>query len=115
MTYLEAIYIEIGKIINTVQYIEWNLLNRLEMDTFESMTLGQIINLVSREKVIHITAIDELEKILERRNDLVHVYFKRKDFEKHAANTAFLRTELGYLSNFAKQVLDFNEWLVKQK
>jgi len=115
MTYLEAIYIEIGKIINTVQYIEWNLLNRLEMDTFESMTLGQIINLIRREKVIHITAIDELEKILTRRNDLAHVYFKRKDFEKHANNEAFLRTELGYLSNFAKQVLAFNDWLVKQR
>jgi len=114
MTYQDAIYQEIGEIIKTVQYIEWNLLDRLDMNTFESMTLGQIIKLIRKEKVIHKTYIDKLEKILERRNDLVHVYFKRKDFEKHADNDAFLDTELGYLRNFAKQVNNFNDWLVDQ-
>jgi len=115
MSYQEAINQEIGNIIKQVQYIEWNLLSRLGMDTFEAMTLGQIIGLIRSKRVIHQSAIDELEKILERRNDLVHVYFKRKDFEKHAYNEAFLDSELRYLRNFSNQVNNFNNWLVSQK
>ncbi|MCL2770749.1 MAG: hypothetical protein FWD89_00345 [Firmicutes bacterium] len=112
-TYQELIYKEIGEIIKIVQYIEWNLLGRLKRDNFEEMTLGQIIKLIRTKKVLHITAIDELEEILRKRNDLVHSYFKRKDFEKHCNNEFFLSNELRYLENFCDQVQKFNEWLVK--
>jgi len=111
MSYIDAINIKIGTIIKNVQYIEWNLLDSLQMNTFEELTLGQIINLAS--KVVHSTAIDELKDILSKRNDLVHVYFKRLDFEKQASNETFLKSELRYLEKFSDQVMNFNDWLVE--
>lgn len=114
-TYQGLVYQEIGFIVQIVQYIEWNLLNRLDMNTFEEMTLGQIIELIRNRNVLHSTAIDELETILKKRNDLVHQYFKRKDFEKHWNNIPFLENELGYLKKFRIQVLNFNKWLVENR
>ena len=111
MTYQAAINQEIGGIIKTVQYIEWNLLNQLGRDTFEAMTLGQIIDLVRRKNIIDNSDVDELKEILRKRNDLVHGYFKRQDFEKHSNNQGFLENQLKYLQNFSRQVDNFNDWL----
>jgi len=111
-TYQEIINQEIGAIIKSVQYIEWNLLNKLNKSTFDDMTLGQIKNLIIEKRIIKDDdAIDELEQILDRRNDLVHKYFKRKDFEKHCQNKPFLENECRYLTNFREQVEHFNKWL----
>ena len=42
-TTIDEIAKEVGYIIEEVSYIEWNLLAELDMDTFEDMTLGEII------------------------------------------------------------------------
>ena len=102
---------EVGFIIEEVQYIEWNLLAALDMDSFENLTLGEIIREVKKADVFNDAAIDELEEILRKRNDLVHQYFKRKDFEKHSKNLQFLKNELNYLTKFRKQIAGFNKWL----
>jgi hypothetical protein len=49
-TYQDEIYKSIGAIIKIVQYIECNLLNKLNAKTFADMTLGQIIGLVKKQK-----------------------------------------------------------------
>ena len=111
MTYQGEIYRLIGSIIKTVQYIECNLLIRLGVDTFEELTLGQINHIIKEHNVLHKTATDELYSILHKRNDLVHTFFKRLDFEKHWDNPEFLKSQIEYLSTFFTQVTEFNNWL----
>ncbi|MCL2555855.1 MAG: hypothetical protein FWE03_02390 [Firmicutes bacterium] len=111
-TTIDEIAKEVGYIIEEVSYIEWNLLAELDMDTFEDMTLGEIIKEVKKCDIFNGVAVDDLEDILRKRNDLVHKYFKRKDFEKHKNNSPFLNNELNYLRKFRKQIADFNRWLL---
>ena len=112
MSYLELIYYVIGDIINTIQYIEWNLCLKLDIDTLSSITLGQLKTLVIDNDLLKEEDVYDLYKILERRNDLVHKYFKRLDFEKHENNTGFLENQYRYLLNFKEQVEEFNEKLL---
>ena len=112
MTFQQMIYQHIGEIIKTVQYIEWNLLTKLKEDTLEDITLGQIIVEVEEAHISQLAVRDdELREILKKRNDLVHKYFKRKDFETNHLNEQFLEGELEYLKNFLAQVTRFNDWL----
>jgi len=107
------IFETIGQIIQTIQYIEWNLCNELNIDPYEDMTLGQIIGQIEKAKIIDDTKLQELKKICEKRNNLIHMFFKENDFEKHSDNREFLKNKLGYTKNFAEQLNNFNNWLVK--
>jgi hypothetical protein len=108
----EMIYREIGEIIKTIQYIEWNLCLRLKIDTLADLTLGQLKTMVISQGVFNEENADELCNVLDRRNDLVHKYFKRLDFEKHSENEPFLENQYRYLVNFSKQVDNFNDFLL---
>lgn len=113
MNYLELIYQEIGEIIKLIQYIEWNLCLKLEIDGFASITLGQIKTSVIENNFLDEDEAVELIQILEKRNDLIHQYFKRLDFEKHSYNLPFLYSQLGYVKNLKDKVQEFNEMLLK--
>ena len=112
MDYNREIYAEIGEIIKSIQYIEWNLCLKLNIDTFSNMTLGQLKSFVIEEEILNEDDANELYIILDRRNDLVHKYFKRLDYEKHEDNEAFLENQYGYFSNFLMQVEEFNKKLL---
>lgn len=103
----------IGEIIKVVQYIEWNLLNRLGINTFAEMTLGQIVDMIRKSEILPDDKVNSLEKILGKRNHLIHQYFKRLDFEKHSDNLSFLDNQKKYLNNFLSQAQSFNSWLCK--
>lgn len=102
----------IAEIIKITQYIEWNLLRRLNKDTFAEMTLGQIIELVKQRELLPDNKLNQLKRILKRRNDLTHQYFKRLDFEKHTNNLSFLEHQEKYLQNTLSTIQQFNTWLV---
>lgn len=114
MNYKEKIFILIGELIELIQYIEWNLCIELDIDGLGKYTLGQIKNMIIEEEIFEDDTADELVNILERRNDLIHKYFKRLDFEKHSDNYSFLVNQFNYLSNFLKQVQEFNNVLVEE-
>lgn len=101
----------IAEIIKITQYIEWNLLRKLNKDTFAEMTLGQIIELVRQNELLPGNKLNQLQTILKRRNDLTHQYFKRLDFEKHNSNLSFLDHQEKYLKNTLSTIEDFNTWL----
>ena len=113
MTYLEMIYQEIGEILKLIQYIEWNLCLALDIDGLSETTLGQLKTRVIEEDIFNEEQANELLIILEKRNDLVHKYFKRLDFEKHSDNIPFLVNQLRYLKKLNAQVQDFNSSLVE--
>lgn len=133
---------KIGEIIKIVQYIEHNLalliryqkvLNLFEdtdsvpNDVFyetdqeaeeiqkklSNMTLGQVINFIKNYNFLSNHEIDNLENILENRNDLIHHYFKDKDFEKHSYNYGFIDNQTRYLTNFLNTANKFNNYLAK--
>lgn len=111
MNYLELIYTEIGDIIKNIQYIVWNLCLKFDIDTLSNITLGQLKTLVIDNELLDENDAYQLYTILERRNDLVHKYFKRLNFEKHDNNIVFLENQYRYLLNFKEQVEYFNEKL----
>ncbi len=108
----DKIFRLVGEIIELIQYIEWNLCLELDIDGLSNYTLGQIKNMIVEEDIFDEDIIDELLLILERRNDLVHKYFKRLDFEKHNSNYLFLDNQYRYLANFLNQIQDLNDKLV---
>lgn len=101
----------IAEVIKITQYIEWNLLRKLNKDTFAEMTLGQIIELVRQRELLPENKLNQLHSILKRRNDITHQYFKRLDFEKHNQNLSFLDHQEKYLKNTLSMIQDFNTWL----
>lgn len=113
MTHINLIHQEVGEIIQIIQYIEWNLCLELEIDGLSEITLGQIKTRVVEESVFDEAQANELIDILKKRNDLIHKYFKRLDFEKNTDNTRFLKNQIGYLKNFKNQIIEFNTLLVK--
>lgn len=106
---------EIGEIIQFVQYIEWNLLLRLGIDTNTDFTFGTIVGLVEKKELLPKSKLQELSVIVDIRNDIVHKYFKRLDFEKHFQNLQFLNSQWRCLQKIRKKVNDFNSWLVEYK
>jgi hypothetical protein len=108
----ESIYEEIGRIIRSVQYVEWNLSNEYGLHISEEMAPGEMIRSIKSNDILTQDAIDELEKILKRRNDLVYKYFKRNSFEEQL-DLPFLENELRRLESFNRQVEEFNDRFVK--
>ena len=98
----------IAEIIKITQYIEWNLLRKLNKNTFAEMTLGQIIELVKQRELLPDNKLNQLHTILKRRNDITHQYFKRLDFEKHNQNLSFLDHQEKYLKNTLSMIQEFN-------
>ena len=114
MNYRDSIYQIIGEIIKLIQYIEWNLCLELGIEGFAEFTLGQIKTQVLDEELLDEDLATELIVILEKRNDLVHQYFKRLDFEKHFDNTLFLKNQYRYLVKLKDNVQSFNTSLVEK-
>ena len=137
---VQNIYVRIGEIIKIVQYIEYNLADLIEykkiLDLFENtstvsdkvfskteteakklrdklsnQTLGNVINFVKKYNIFDNTELEKLETILRKRNNLIHHYFKDKDFEKHSNTIPFLTVEGNYLRNFLRDADDFNDKL----
>ena len=111
----DKIFNEVGETIKTVQYIEYNLLERLGCDPHDEKTLGQIVGLVEKAKILSARNLTELKKILETRNDLVHHFFKRLNFEEQSKNQKFLLDQLRFLEKFSNRVNNFNNHIVKVK
>lgn len=144
---MRDIYFKVGELIKIVQYIEYNLAELMEYlkllkllhrninvsteklleakqeakkfrEKLIRRTLGNISKYIEEYNVIPEEQLDELKYILNKRNDLIHQYFKRKDFEKHSENYGFLITEKNYLDNFyrkSKKLNDFIFNLVNEK
>lgn len=131
---------KIGEIIKIVQYIEHNLalliryqkvLKLFEdkdsvpndlfyetdqeaeeiQDKLSNMTLGRVINYVKKYRFLNNQELNNLENILQKRNDLIHHYFKDKDFEKHSNNYGFIDNQTRYLTNFLNSAGNFNYYL----
>lgn len=140
LTNNDYIAIEVGKIVKTVQYIEYNLVESIRLKSILSIfektstvpneifeaaekeakdlcsqlgnkTFGQVVTIVKKSEVLELSRLIELEEILKKRNDLVHHYFKRKDFEKHEENIPFIQNEFNYLRKFNLQANIFNDFL----
>jgi hypothetical protein len=112
-TYKDEIFQTVGEIIELIQYIEWNLCLELEIDGFSNYTWGQIKNMILEADIFDEESSNDLIVILERRNDLVHKYFKRLDFVAQSENYGFLVNQRNYLRNFLQQVQEFNDLLVE--
>ena len=111
MTYRQEICYRVGEIIEIVQHIEWHLLEKLAMDGHKEITFGGISGLARGYGIIdHETAI-ELDYIVAERNDLVHQYFKRQDFEAHPRTDDFWLAELRHLDDLKSRVLNLNHRL----
>jgi len=137
-----SVYENIGNLLKTVQYIEYNLVEAVRLrrvlslfdkvnyvpneifdkaeeeaesisDKLSNSTLGVVLSNVKKYKVISEDRLEELSDILKKRNDLVHHYFKRKDFEKNSENHTFLKNESNYLKNFMNNANEFNDFLCK--
>ena len=135
---MDNVYLKIGEIIKIVQYIEYNLAELIEykqiLNLFESKstvsnevfertekkakklreklstsTLGNVIGFVKKYNIFSLNELKNLEDILGKRNDLVHQYFKRKDFEKQSDNVRFIQIEANYLKNFLRKADSFND------
>jgi hypothetical protein len=107
------IYREIGAIIKLVQYLESNLLAKMNISAYTHKTLGEIIALTRAHTTMDDTEIEKLQDILGKRNHLVHNYFKEKHFEHHHSDLGFLEQELSYLRNFKDEIRDFNKLLIE--
>ena len=139
---MRGVYFEIGRIIKIAQYIEYNLAELIEKlkllrllhaninvpsdklnqvrqeakDFREKLvrrTLGNIIKYIEDFEVIPKEQIDELRYVLDVRNDLIHQYFKRKDFEKHSENYEFLIIEKNFLTKFYNRANRLNDYIYK--
>jgi hypothetical protein len=118
---MEEIYNLIGEILEIVQYIEWNIVvlacRECDEDSDElwgemqTMTLGQVIKKAQQIEVFDEDNIEELEYILNKRNYLVHRYFKDQDFVKHKWNEPFLDNKRKELFNMLIRFKKFNDML----
>lgn len=128
-------YILIGKIIENVQNIEYDLIqgikfNRLaslfekykivspvlfknvENDTtnlakeMQNMTFGQLMGIVRKYDFISNDDLDYLETILSKRNQLVHQYFKYNEL-----NNSDDEIKRKYLKRFYEETLAFSDYL----
>lgn len=129
------IYYIVGKIIESVQNIEYNLVEgtkiskalrvfernktvsplyyqRVEqeikelVDAMGNMSLGQLMGIVRKYEVLPSDDLDYLESILSKRNQLVHRYFKYNELNKCDDEM-----KLRYLSNFLNEAITFNNYL----
>jgi len=138
---MNEIYELIGEYIKTVQYIEYNLALHIqyhitlsvfdESDTvpknvfysaeetahlirekLSNRTLGQVISYVKSQNVMDNNSITRLEKILDKRNNIIHHYFKDLDFEEHNSNLPFIFNQANHLTNILSYAENFNQHLI---
>lgn len=76
-----------------------------------NMTLGQVKKYVEKANILNTSEISTLSVILEKRNDLIHQYFKRMDFEEHADNWGFLEHQRNYLKKLKNKTQHLNDRL----
>lgn len=131
------VYYIVGKIIESVQNIEYNLVEgtkiskilrvfernktvspfyfqRVEQETKEltdamtNMSFGQLMGIVRKFEVLPSDDLDYLESLLSKRNQLVHRYFKYNELNKCSEEM-----KIRYLNNFLNEALTFNNYLEK--
>jgi len=139
---MNEIYESVGSLVQLVQYIEYNLVeivrlrrilsvfdhkNSVPNQVFEQAeseaeelreslsdkTLGAVIKTVKKYNALNDNQLEELEKILRKRNNLVHHFFKENDFEEQSENIKFMINRKGYLANFLSQTEQFNSIIIK--
>ena len=133
----------LGEILIDTQYLEYNLslciyyqnilnaftsqkisykeflINKEDADKIyykvKSSPLGIIIKLASEANIFthDKKAYETLQQILEKRNELVHTYFKNNDYYKKQNDLLFLKSKLIYLNDFSILELKFNSYLEK--
>jgi len=82
-------------------------------ESLSDKTLGAVINTVKKYNALNDNQLEELEKILRKRNNLVHHFFKENDFEEQSENIKFMINRKGYLANFLSQTEQFNSIIIK--
>lgn len=131
---MEEIYSLVGKIIETAQYLEYNLIIMVKYEkilqvfsnnetitkdyylkivqsatefseSLKRKTLGEIIFTLNEMNTLSSEELKDLEKVLRVRNYLVHQYFKDKDFENQMAN---INKEISYLTNTLQRMHTLN-------
>lgn len=139
---MEKMYQLIGKIIESSQYIEWNLAiilrcntilkefektNHISLSRFENvlqeaeeqaielekMTLGEIIHRIKEIERLQDEDIIQLEKVLRTRNYLVHQYFKKHNIEEEKKDIKFVNNEIRYLEDILQKMYIVNNTLVE--
>ncbi len=107
---VKMIYQKIGEIIEMVQYIEYNLAEYFDLD--HTWTTGQLANKCLNENLLNEEEAKKLEVIVEKRNHLVHQFFKEIDFYDHLNDGTFLEKQDAYLRKFLKMVQMFNKHIL---
>lgn len=130
---MNRIYTLIGQIMENAQYVEWNLALMLRCNTilkefeetdtiplslFENVikdaenlayelshqTLGEILRKVKETRLLKLDEINKLEKVLRERNQLVHQYFKKHDFD----SVVNIEKEVLYLEGILHNMHELN-------
>ncbi len=128
-------YYLVGKIIESVQHIEYILIEatraakilnvfnkyknvspfyfqKIEKETKElademsNMTFGRLMGVVRNYDVLPSDDLDYLESILSKRNQLVHHYFKYNEMNKCSEEV-----KIKYLTRFLSEATTFEEYL----
>lgn len=105
---MNDIYKKIGEIIQMVQYIEYNVADYLGVE--HNRTTGQIAKEAIEKDLFNEEQAKRFELIVEKRNNLVHQYFKENDFEN--INDDFLEKQHEYLRKFLTLVEQFNRHVI---
>jgi energy-converting hydrogenase A subunit M len=123
---MKEIYALVGELMETCQYIEHNLAviicykvyagnDESKVDAlFEKMstsTLGQVMKIVRDSDEFAADTIQEMQGILADRNEIVHQFFKKNDFNKHYKNAGFIENKRRYLANRLREMNEMNAWL----
>ena len=131
----EKVYYLVGRIIESVQSIEYNLIEgtkmakilnvfnkyknvspfyfqKIEKETKElaeemtNMTFGQLMGIISQYDVLPADDLEYLESLLSKRNQLVHKYFKYNELNK-----ASDELKHKYLTRFLEESVAFQKYL----
>lgn len=122
----EQLYLLVGEILEIAQYIEWNIALLVKQSQKENqdvdelfaqmqeMTMGQIIGIADKTGIFNENQLEQLRRILDKRNYLAHQFFKINDIVKHNDNSRFLQNKIRELNNILISFQNFNLWLSKQ-
>lgn len=131
-----------GKIIQCAQYIEYNLAliislkeilknfdyrnsipiteyNNIEKtarnlrDKMSENSLGYTVRIVKDSDIFNNETIESLEDILNKRNMLIHNFFKENDFEIQCCNHKFIDNNYRRLLNIFNKFTNFNNYICK--
>ena len=122
---MDEIYKLLGRILKTVQYIEWNLSllvaktkgnpeitdENYLFRSMQEMTLGEIVSKARKTEIFSKDTLDKLENILNERNYLVHQFFKRTDFQDEINDEEEKAYAIKRLTEDLSSFKEFNEWL----